>query len=64
MGRKGGYFQKLSLGSKTSDMISEGLGGCLKASLQICAPKISAMDGGLSGGSSVRKPGSEDPHRR
>ena len=26
MGGKGGYFQKLSQGSETSDMTSEGLG--------------------------------------
>ena len=32
---------------------------------QTLGPKISAsVDGGLSGGSSVRRPGSEGPHRR
>ena len=37
----------------------------LKVTLQTRAPKISAsVDGGLSRGSRVRRPGSEDPHRR
>jgi hypothetical protein len=32
---------------------------------QTCALDISAgVDGGLSGGSSMRRPGTEDPHRR
>ena len=32
---------------------------------QTCAPEISAhVDGGPSGGSRVRRPGSEDPHWR
>ena len=37
----------------------------LKAILQTRVPKISAsVDGWPSGGSRVRRPGSEDPHRR
>ena len=36
----------------------------LRISSQTSAPKISAaVDGGLSGGSSVHRPGSDDPHR-
>jgi hypothetical protein len=46
-------------------MTSEGLGRCLKVTLQSHAPKISAhFDEGPSGGSSVRRQGSEDPHQR
>ena len=42
-----------------------GLGRGFKVTLQTRAPEISAhVDGGLSGGSRVRRPGSEDPHRR
>ena len=42
-------------------MNSEGLGRCLKVTLQTHAPGAS---GGQSRGSSVRRPGSEDLHRR
>jgi hypothetical protein len=34
LGGKGGHFEKLSKGSKTSDMTSEGLGRCVKVTLQ------------------------------
>ena len=43
----------------------KGWGRCLKVILQKHAPFISAnVHGGPSGGSSMRRPGSEDPHRR
>ena len=47
-------------------MTSEGLGEMLEGdSAETCAGKISGnVDGGPSGGSCVRRPGSEDPHRR
>jgi hypothetical protein len=62
MGGKGGYFQKLSQGSETSDMTSEGLGEMSEGDVH---PKISAhVHGGPSRGSSVRRPRSEDPHWR
>ena len=42
-----------------------GWGICLYLTLQTCAPEIPTHDDGeASGGSSVRRPGSEDPHRR
>ena len=43
------------------------LEGCLKVTLQTCVleeEKSASVDGGPSGGSRVRRPGSEDPHRR
>ena len=44
-------------------MTSEGLGEMFEGdSADTWAKK--RVDGGLSGGLSVRKPGSEDPHRR
>ena len=47
-------------------MTSDGLGEMFEGdSADTGAGKISAhVDGGLSGGSRVRRPGSEDPHRR
>jgi hypothetical protein len=47
-------------------MTSEGLGEMFEGdSADKCAGKISAhVDGGPSGGSSMRRPRSEDPHRR
>jgi hypothetical protein len=40
------------------------MGKFQKMTLQTCVPEISAhVDRGLSGGSRVRRPGSEDPHR-
>ena len=46
-------------------MTSEGLGEMFEGdSADMCAKKLSVgVNGGLSGGSSVRRPGSEDPHR-
>jgi hypothetical protein len=42
--RKGGYFQKLSWGSKTSDMYSEGMGQMFGGDFaDICNEKISLM---------------------
>ena len=49
-------------GSETLDMTSEGLGEMFEGeSADICAAHV---DGEPSRGSSVRRPGSEDPHRR
>ena len=47
-------------------MTSEGLGVMFEGdSADMCAGKFTAsVDGGPSGGSRVRTPGSEDPHRR
>ena len=47
-------------------MSSEGLGEMFGGdSADTCAGKFSPhVDGGLSGGSIVRRPGSEDPHWR
>ena len=52
----GTKIQKLSYSSEFSDMTSEGLGEMFEGD--------SADDGGPSRGSCVRRPGSEDPHRR
>ena len=42
-----------------------GWGRCLMVTLQTCMPKTSAhVNGGTSGGSSMRRPRSEDPHQR
>ena len=50
----------------TSDMTYEGLGKVFEGDFaDTCTEKISAgVDGGLSGRSSVHRPGSEDPHGR
>ena len=47
-------------------MTSAGLGEMFEGdSADTCTVKISAhVDGGPRGGSRVRKPGNEDPHRR
>ena len=46
-------------------MTSEGLGGVFEGdSADTCALISAHIDGGLSGWSRVRRPGSEDPHRR
>ena len=48
-GGKGGYFEKLSKGSKTSDLTSEGLG---EVTLQTCAPEnvlLMSMGGRANG---------------
>ena len=48
-------------------MTSEGLGEMFEGdSADTCAGKfpLSSVDGGPSGGSRVRRPGSEDPHPR
>ena len=47
----------------TSDMTYEGLGEMFEADSADSAPNFfSGVDGGPSGGSSVRRPRSEDPH--
>ena len=52
----------LSYGSVTSEINSEGLEEMFKVTLQASDRKISAcVDEGLSRGSSVRRPWSEDP---
>jgi hypothetical protein len=77
---KEGYFQKLSQGSETSDMTSVGLAEMFERdSSDMCAGKFpltlmggrangqACTDGerwGLSRGSSVRRPWSEDPNWR
>ena len=47
-------------------MTSEGLGEMFEGdSADMCAGKFPLVSmGGLSGGSRVRRPGNEDPHRR
>ena len=41
MSRKGGYFQKLSKGSETSDMTSKGLGEMFEGDCaDMCAEKF------------------------
>jgi hypothetical protein len=62
MSRIGGYFQKLSYGSKTSVITSEGLGEMFDG--DGATENFPHVDGGLSVGSSMRIAGSEDPHRR
>ena len=62
---KGGYFQKLYYASETSDMTSEGLGEMFEGdSVDTAVENFRSCGWGLSGGSSVHRPGSEDPHRR
>ena len=58
-------FKKLSYGSKTLDMTFEGFGERFEGdSADTFAGKIStSVDGGPSGGSHRRRPGSEDPHQ-
>jgi hypothetical protein len=52
LGVKGWYFEKLSKGSKTSDMTSEGLGEVFKGdSADICAGKFPLVSmGGRANG--------------
>jgi hypothetical protein len=53
LGGKGGYFEKLSKGSKTEDMTSEGLGEVFKGdSADMCAGKFSLV---LMGGRADRQ---------
>ena len=40
LGRQGGYFQKLSEGSETSDMTSEGLGEMFELDSADSAPAV------------------------
>ena len=52
LGGKGGYFEKLSNGSKTSDMTSEGLGEVFEGdSADMCAGKfpLVSMGGRVNG---------------
>ena len=53
LGEKEGYFEKMSLGSETLDMTSEGLEEMFEGDFaDTCAKKNSAhVDGGPSGGS-------------
>jgi hypothetical protein len=61
LGRKRVYFERLSKGSKTSDMTSEGLGEGFESDVR---RKISvSVDGGTSKQSSVQQTVNEDPHR-
>ena len=52
LGGKGGYFEKLSNGSKTSDMTSEGLGEVFEGdSADMCAGKFPLVSmGGRANG--------------
>jgi hypothetical protein len=52
LGGKGGYFEKLSKGSKTSDMTSEGLGEVFEGdSADTCAAKCPLVSmGGRANG--------------
>ena len=59
-GQRGRDFQKSSLGSETLGMTSEGLGKMFKGDFATVQQKVSA---GFRG-SKVRRPGTEDPHRR
>ena len=52
LGGKGGYFEKLSIGSKTSDMTSEGLGEVFEGdSADTCGGKfpLVSMGGRVNG---------------
>ena len=57
---KGGVFK-----SCPSDITCYGLGDMFEGDFaDTCAIFFADVDGGLSGGSSVRRPGSKEPHRR
>jgi hypothetical protein len=61
-----GYFLKLSKGSKTLVMTSEMLGEMFESEFVDTCDDFFPLElmGGLSGRSSVCRPGSEDTHRR
>jgi hypothetical protein len=60
LGGKGGYLEKLSNGSKTSDMTSEGLG----ESADTCTGKFPLVSMGDERTVKRAQTVSEDPHRR
>jgi hypothetical protein len=63
MSGKGGYFKKLSLGSETSDMTSEGLGEMFESdSTDTCVEKFPLMSmGGRAEGLACADPGARTP---
>ena len=63
---KGGYLPNLSKGSETLVMTSEGLGEMFQKWICRHIHRITSagVDEGPSGGSSMRRPGSEDLHWR
>ena len=63
LGGQGGYIEKLSYGSKTSDMTSERLVEMFKGdSADICAGKFPLVSmGGRADTSSVRRRGARTP---
>ena len=63
LGRKGGYFQKLSLGFETSDMTSDGLGEMFEGdSADVCGRKFPLMSrGGLAEGLACADRGARTP---
>ena len=62
-GVKGGIFKKLSLGSETSDMTSEGLGEMFEGdSADMCAGKFPLVSvGGRAEGVACADPGARTP---
>jgi hypothetical protein len=65
LGGKGGYFEYLSKGSKTSDMTSEGLMEVFEGdSADMCAGKLPLVS--MGGRANVKRAQtvSEDHHRR
>ena len=60
----GGHFQKLSYGSKTSDMTSEGLGNMfVRDSADTCTGKFQLMSmGGRAEGQACADPGARTPN--
>ena len=63
---KGGIFKSCPRVPKLQMLLLRGWGRCFKVSLQTCAAEKNSAhaDGGPSGGSRVRRPGSKDPHKR
>ena len=62
MSGKGGYFQKLSLGSETSDKTSQGLGEMFEGdSADTCTGNSAHVDGGPGIGLACADPGARTP---
>ena len=65
LGGQGGYFQKSSRDSETSDMTSDGLGEMFEGdSADTCAGKFPLMSMGGRANVKRAQPVSEDPHRQ
>ena len=61
LGRKGGILKKCP---RVLKLTSEGVGEMFDGDFADTSPISTYVDGGPSGGSSVCRPGSEDPCRR